>query len=553
MPSSYMWSPFALSAKERRIQEVTRRQCRDWSSTLDVEAVDRTADALTAALAPYVGRIIERDSLPHLCHVVNGWGNALFGGQPLIDRYDWFIQNNERNKPSILQCDPEGDFHAGQSLAYAAMAGLSADTEIGARKVRLVDLVRNSTHILKEDAEEFGHLLFAIAFLDPLGKRTPYLVGQRELPFSEVVTAAINAHFEGHFDVCRKFHLTEGICAIASKMDGFSSFREQAQRFLDGQLEALLVLVQIKMEIERLVGGKGSAKRLEELRDLLVVGSFIENEYYYVGHAGELAAFAAMLGYQVRKEFWGALGYLINHLNESLYSFLPRVSLEDNFLHFGHYRRGITLLGQLVRSAGLDHSRMGLEEYNSNFDDLAPPRPSEAPMESPLLDRFYQTADAQRQRDEHFESIISMYSSRPGALSVRGTFDHFRRLGPPHWSRSVHYEFICYDNEIGTEIHLESDEVVRCQEILVDAFGRMQDQGILPDARWDPTWSKNRGRLQVLHPRDRSPLAVVEAMDALIRATYQPLDAFLHSSKSSDGRRVRVTAYKSERRAEAEE
>ena len=41
----------------------------------------------------------------------------------------------------------------------------------------------------------------------------------------------------------------------------------------------------------------------------------------------------------------------------------------------------------------------------------------------------------------------------------RGKLDHFRRIGPPHWPRTLHYEFLDYGQQVGTEIHLEGKEV----------------------------------------------------------------------------------------------
>jgi hypothetical protein len=101
-------------------------------------------------------------------------------------------------------------------------------------------------------------------------------------------------------------------------------------------------------------------------------------------------------------------------------------------------------------------------------------------------------------------------------------------------TRAVEDEVVWQPGLLSGFLELLSDRCqmpIPCRAILIDALDKMKDLKILAGARWDPTWSKNRGRLQIVHPKDRSPLFVVEAMEQLIRVTYKPVDRYLNSNK----------------------
>src|SRR5258708_2239000 len=98
--------------------------------SLDQSMVASTSSALAQAMSYHISDIIQRDSLPSLSHVLNGWGDVRIDGLRISDRFEDFLHYDDRGRPCILQCDPEGEFHPWQSFAYAVMAGVDADTAL---------------------------------------------------------------------------------------------------------------------------------------------------------------------------------------------------------------------------------------------------------------------------------------------------------------------------------------------------------------------------------------------------------------------------------------
>src|SRR5262245_32574337 len=72
---------------------------------------------LSRLLQDVLSDILDREGLPHIAHLICGWGNAKCLGRPLFHRIQDFIVERESN-PRILQCDQAGDFHPWQTFAY---------------------------------------------------------------------------------------------------------------------------------------------------------------------------------------------------------------------------------------------------------------------------------------------------------------------------------------------------------------------------------------------------------------------------------------------------
>jgi hypothetical protein len=533
-PETPFWWPLDLSAREEEALGRFRRRMRETPVALDARLVESVAEQLAALMHRHVARIVERDSLPHLSHVLNGWGDAKFRGLRVTERLEGFIQRDARGRPLVLQCDPEGEFHPWQSFAYAVMAGVGADDAFPPG-VTLRELMRNSRFLNTREGRELGHLLFALAYVEPRADGPPFSLDGEVCDVPGLMERAVEAHHYGSFEVCRKFHLTEGLCAMAALTERFEGYRRDAQGFLEGQLDMLLLVGVILEEARRLTeAGEAAAEGslILELRDTLVLGNYIENHCYYAGHIIELAVFADSLGYHIPDEHRAAMAFVVNEVNKTLPPYLPDACFEECFLHLGHYRRAVTLLSEMtrLRAEGRPPSRADLARYTVDFDAFTPDeelmliatRAAYTPANA-----VYEVAAFSNGARPEFLDVVESYraASPPPHFEVRGAAGHFRRIGPPWWPRAVHYELIDYGGPVGAELHLESDDVRLLAECLRPLVERVAAR--LPGRRveWEPKWSEGRGRLRVLFDADAAPGMAADGMRALIEETFPELDA----------------------------
>jgi hypothetical protein len=501
--------------------------------SLDRHGLVSCTDLLASLMARHIGAIIDRDSLPSLCHVINGWGNGMYHGLHMTDRMMAFIQRGKGGRPFVLQRDPEGDFHPWQSFAYAVMAGVSADVPLGRGGPTLRELAEISRTLNTLDNHELGHLLFALAHLDPNPEGAPFRLTDRFLTPSEVIDAAIDAHHYGSFEVCRKFHLTEGIAAAAALMPGMGRHRAAAQGFISGQLDILFVLGSMLAEVRAACEAGTpplSDGLLASFRHSLILGDFFENHTFYAGHLIELAGFAAIQGYTVTAAQRAAIAFIINEINATLPHVAERLSFLDCFLHFGHYRRAITLFGEL-EDANWHGEEVGpdrLGRYAVDFDSAPAVRKAHVQKDSlgAALDLgLYQLELPAANPRARFMDVVACYDLvAPAELKPRGGFDHFRRVGPPRWPRAFHYELLDYGDAIGTEIHLESDAVLPMAPLVRGLAPAVAQAVGAAKVEWDPAWWKSRGRLRAVYPDDVQPEDVANGLLAMIRATFGTLD-----------------------------
>jgi len=130
------------------------------------------------------------------------------------------------------------------------------------------------------------------------------------------------------------------------------------------------------------------------------------------------------------------------------------------------------------------------------------------------------------QADMQFEAFVEAYNKvADEQLKTRGLQKRYRQIRPDKWPSGIHYEFMDYADEIGVEIHIESDKTRHVARILSPMDGAQ----ILPDLalEWDSRWSRNRGRLLIKFGKDESLDRVSEAMQALIRMTKDLVEAEL--------------------------
>jgi hypothetical protein len=522
MSGQFRWSPVHLNRDgDSAVREFGKAIV---SEDIQIDGT-RARDAdllLRKAMAFSVGNIIGRDSLPHLCHIINGWGIGRYHGHSILGYLTQFIQRDSQGRAVVKQCHPEGDYHAWQSFAYAVMAGAKSSDVIPWSAVTLGELACSSNQLNTSDAAEFGHLLFALAHLACNDDLTIELQS-RKLKIPQIVDEAIWAHQVGSFNVCRKFHLTEGLCAAVALLPGNEGYRDIVQAFLVGQLEMTVAMCVIA-HIARSRALKPLDYRLwSSIHNSLAMAPVRENHYYYAGHLMELAAFAWLLGFEIAPIYRKALIKLANDLNERLPHNLSRIHFEEAHLHLGHYRRGLTLLPYL----GNNRDAVDLQSYSVDFDlkwssfDGA----DTAPDESCLI---YSEAIPPKSARERFDAAVRAYeeSAVPG-FRPRGGYPHFRRIIPPGWPRAAHYELLDYGDAIGVEIHLESNGVLAARPTLVRLANTVSVQLNLL-AEWDPQWWGARGRLRVkLLDTSCSATEVARCLRSLIDVTYDVLDPII--------------------------
>jgi len=131
-----------------------------------------------------------------------------------------------------------------------------------------------------------------------------------------------------------------------------------------------------------------------------------------------------------------------------------------------------------------------------------------------------------------FRDIMDIYdeSAEPG-FRTGGSGTTYRQITCRGWPSQVHYEF--RDEGVGGfgfDIHLEADHVKSLADILIsfkDSFISLFPEA---DVLWDPTWSKNRGRLRIVFDRETDPPAIAEAVKTIIKETYPAIDKALKES-----------------------
>src|SRR5687767_9544998 len=108
MKSERFWWPLELSRYERRVVERTVDSLKQQAPRHDRSRARVAAELLARQMNSYVGRIIDCDTLPSHCHLLNGWGNAPLPGGRLLDGYAGYIHRDSRGEPYVQQRSDEG-------------------------------------------------------------------------------------------------------------------------------------------------------------------------------------------------------------------------------------------------------------------------------------------------------------------------------------------------------------------------------------------------------------------------------------------------------------
>lgn len=523
------WWPVELSDAELDAMSELYDRLEAEPAVLDLAAARRADALLVAAMERHIDEIIDGSVLSHYCHLINGWGDATLRGHQLLEGLASFCRSDEQGRPFLVQHDRDGDFHPGQTMAYAAMAGVDPDRHVPGLGSSLRGVYERSRVILTDDGAEMGHLLFALAHLgtDPA---TTFELPGRTVDVEGLMALAIEGHHHGHFRVCRKIHLTEGICAAAAMIPGLEHHRAQAQAFLDGQLDLMLLLALVLERVgdpQRVTEDTAPGGLVTALRDTLAVADRFEDHVFLAGHYLELSALAGSMGYEVSPLHRNAMVRIANAIDRALPAWLPRSPFPEQFLFYGHYRRALTLLPRLLADEALDPSTRAA--FTVDFDALTPPE-TMAPVapEHPLA---FTSAEPVGMRPQLAAAVEALASVLPRDIAVVGFRPHFRHVQPAAWPHGLHYEVLDYGEIqplLTLEIHLESDAVRPLQSTLATLHAPLHEA--FPEAfavDWQPQWGRGRGRLRVALRDDTPPERVAAQMLRLIELTRAPIDAAL--------------------------
>lgn len=533
------WWPVTLQpSDELRISEFVQFAL-GTRPELNTERARQAGRLLDIRMSRSLPEILAHDSLPHLAHVINGWGDSLYQGKRLLDRLLPFAQPGKGGTHFVMQKHAEGDFHPWQTFAYAFMAGISRTRKLGDTKLTLDALARGSTRleITSDQTEELGHLLFALPWLSRSAWNKTFDLSGEGCSVADLFKMGLESHVSGSFGVCRKFHLTEGLCAVSATIPAFARYRGKAQYFLSGQLDMLLVLAAILMANRGDLSASSDVRAtIGSLRKSIVLDHLVENHFYYAGHLFEMAMFAWHFGFKLRREHVHAMYFIANELNSMLSETIGAASFDNSFLHFGHYRRGLTLLLAFAqrRQGSSKFSPAQLRAYTCDFDMI--------PKRSPLTAIEGSVGipagifDVSREREpvnEHLEAIVKIFNkTAPHELTAVGRFGHFRRVMPANWPRGLHYEFLLEKDYVGTEIHIEDDSSLAARDTLKGLASGLPRY--FPDAIiiWDDKWYRGRGRLMLRYAPTLTAREVATRMNKLIKHTFTPLEALANSQAS---------------------
>jgi hypothetical protein len=493
---------------------------------LDLAALELANQCLEHAMQVQVHDIIDGAALSHYCHLINGWGDARLSGGQLSDGLGFYARAGAQ-RPYMRQFHRDGDFHPWQTLAYAVMAGADLDRELPGLGVSLRQLYLESREIPTAEGEELGHLLFALAHIDPPSDFYVTLDG-RACGLIDIMQLAIAAHHHGHFRVCCKTHLSEGICAAAARLPALHGYRAQAQAFLDGQLDMMLLLT--------LAGGERCAAQLSGqplAQDSLSAGilealartSNFEDHLFFAGHLLELAIFAASFGYEVPQIHRRAMASLANLTNTIIPQYIGRSGFAEHFLFYGHYRRANTLLATMLAAAdepGWTLDAATLAAYTVDFElPLEPPQL----IDPPGVDAWT-IAPAAVARPHFLDIVQATRAQLPEGFELRGNRAHYRHIKPHRWPKSLHYELLDHTSQgpwIALELHVEDDIVAALtptlaaqHSVFAEVFG---EQRIV----WNPSWG-NGARLQAFLPDDSDPEQVARLVRSVIERSYAEVD-----------------------------
>ncbi len=482
------------------------------------------ADRILYGLVERVAQdILDREGLPHLAHLICGWGNALVNGRPLFDRIFDFADYSA-GAARILQNNPNGDFHPWQSFAYCTMSD-PRGLLFTAQELSIEALARNSLDLNTSDETDLGHFLYTAGRMRSKAQPRAVVFAKTQIELSRLVPIAIEGHYYGGFEVCRKFHLTEGLCSISRVPDGLGAI-PVIRELLDGQLDSLRPLAAIVCligdHIESDIGDMphSEASLLKGLRRLLVLGEAVENLFYYAGHLIELAAIAIESRHEPDKNLLNLIPVIVVGLDKILSHIQEDLAFAESFYAFAHYRRGIELFSKVV---SLDSGTNIIERI------VSPPHEEIENTRARVSNRPFVFAPPKTAPRNRFRAVLEDYNgSVQPHQRARGEFAHFRKIMLRELPVGVHFEFLDYGALIGVEIHCERETLK--DHLLFERITDSLRERVSAGAVFDPNWYSGCGRVVVSCADNLQPEMVALTMRESIAVALPALSEYFNAS-----------------------
>lgn len=479
--------------------------------------------ALSKLLAPVAAQLVDREGLPHIAHLICGWGNARVRGKALFDYIHDFVVLRDQ-KPLILQSDDAGDFHPWQTFAYCVMAG-ARHLEAKSGPLELATIASNCIDLNTNNNTDLGHFLYAVSNLRTEKRPESVIFDKRSIGLPEVFDVALDGHYYGGFEVCRKFHLTEGLCASSALLRR-TDRNDTISEFVVGQLSSIDSILCISKilytNINSPLNSLSSTDRylLNYLREKFVLGDAIENIFYYAGHLIELAAIAISYKFQSAARFHNSIISTISFLDKILLSICNELEFSESFYAFAHYRRGILMYTDAL--GGREHRSI---DVNTNLDHLE----FDAYLREKKVHPF-SFAPQKPSPSAYFQSILSAYnSSQSIEFHARGEFRHFRKIMPANLPTGVHFEFLDYGTSTGIELHCERPHLSD-HSLFRELTVLLQSNG-LSSAVFDPNWHHECGRVLAIFEASKPAGEIASTMCAMIDITIQTLATHYNSGR----------------------
>lgn len=145
-------------------------------------------------------------------------------------------------------------------------------------------------------------------------------------------------------------------------------------------------------------------------------------------------------------------------------------------------------------------------------------------------DRVSPTSTSRKPPPELLASVDAYNAVAPDGLRAVGVSPGYRQIRPPNWPPGMrtHYEFRQTSQQLGAELHIESDAARPLAEFLRSFAGKPVARGECTLV-WDQTWNSGRGRLAAQFAPSTSPQTLAEAMRDLISLTQEPVEAHLRA------------------------
>ncbi|MFC1455716.1 hypothetical protein ACETIH_03075 [Microvirga arabica] len=133
-------------------------------------------------------------------------------------------------------------------------------------------------------------------------------------------------------------------------------------------------------------------------------------------------------------------------------------------------------------------------------------------------------------QDPILEDVVSVYDeAAPPGLATNGKAVNWRNIKPFPTTGLVHYEFMHLrkDRTVGVELHVEGDKFTKLTNALPNLLKKLEGKYTECELRYDPKWSKSRGRIQLIFSEATGARIIAQAMHQFIGDTRADVEALI--------------------------